>query len=572
VRRLAIDTRRFTIFPTRFSSALKSSAIPRNLLEPQLSVVVPLWLKCRALSFFLRFNRVQHFDGSDRLVGHWVPPSDEVLQGLVAVAQGRYAKMMPEKPNVLVLMADQLRRCSLSVYGDPNIQTPNIDQLARMGVRFSQANTTYPICVPARFTFITGQYAHSRFIPAIEWRMSPAETTIADYFNSAGYHTCYIGKWHLYGGHGVLPGHTSGKANRSQIPRQHQGRFQKWQAFDVCNAPWNTYYFNDGDPTPIKIDGYQTDGLTDLAIDYLQTREGKDQPFFCVLSVEPPHFPMEAPRDLEEKWLNTEIVLPENFLKADAAPSPGKQFGEEDRHHFIRHIQLYYAMLENLDQNVGRILSALEDTGQADNTVILFFSDHGEMQGAHAEHYWIKDHPYEESVGIPLFLYDPRFPDRQDITIGTPTCMEDIMPTLLGAAGLDIPDTLPGKNLHPLATGHDEGLDREGVMLEFVCDTRKGKRHPMPYHEKYWRAFRTERYKYSVLGGAQGGEPWQFFDLQQDPLEMTNLLTSPDHQGEVRRHHQLLHQRLIETADHFVLKPAYGCGGLNEWQEAPINH
>lgn len=468
-------------------------------------------------------------------------------------------------PNVLVIMADQLRRHSLSIYGDPNITTPNIDALARSGVRFHNASSTFPVCVPARFTFMTGQYAHSRYVSSIEWRMSPAETTLADHFNAAGYETCYIGKWHLYGGHGVLPGHTNMKANRTPVPRIHQGRWKKWYGFDLANAPWDTCYYEDDDPTPRPLERYQTDGLTDLALDYLQAQKDAEDPFCCVLSVEPPHFPMEAPAELEAKWLNTDIELPENFLFQDEFPPPrGNPHSEDDRAAIRRHVQLYYAMVENLDQNVGLVLETLRATGQEDNTIIMFFADHGEMQGAHSQLAAIKHHPYEESVGIPLIFRDPRHPERQDVDLAAPTCMEDIVPTLTGLAGVPKLSDLPGQDLSSLIQGGKQEVGRPGVMLEYVHDFRTS--GAMCYHHVYWRAFRSERYKYTVKGGAEGGTPWQFFDLQEDPQEMNNLVNSSEHEDLVRTHHGWLRERMVETDDHFVLLPACGYDGLNEWE------
>ena len=192
---------------------------------------------------------------------------------------------MHKKPNILVILSDQLRRDILSIYGDPNISTPNIDRLANEGVRFQNACSSYPICVPFRFTFITGEYAHTRFVPAIEWRMSPSELTLADEFNEEGYHTIYVGKWHLYGGHSHLPKHPARKANLTPVPRKYQGMWQKWLAFEIANNPFDTYYFEDDDPTPRHIDKYQTDGLFDLTMEYLQTQIGSDKPFCCILSV-----------------------------------------------------------------------------------------------------------------------------------------------------------------------------------------------------------------------------------------------------------------------------------------------
>ena len=109
-----------------------------------------------------------------------------------------------DQPNVLIILSDQLRRQALSCYGNPNTNTANIDRLARNGIRFANACSTYPICVPFRFTLMTGEYAHTRLIPGIEWAMSPAERTLADEFNEAGYETTYIGKWHLDGGVGRM--------------------------------------------------------------------------------------------------------------------------------------------------------------------------------------------------------------------------------------------------------------------------------------------------------------------------------------------------------------------------------
>jgi len=186
---------------------------------------------------------------------------------------------MKKRPNILIILSDQLRRDALGIYGDPNISTPNIDRLAEEGVRFQNACSTYPVCVPFRFTLMTGEYAHSRFIPAIEWRMSPAERTLADEFNEAGYHTIYVGKWHLYGGSGHLPKHYPKKANKTPVPRMHRGRWQKWLGFEIANNPFDTDYFEDDDPTPRPLNKYQTDGLFDLTMEYLEKNLKSDKPY-----------------------------------------------------------------------------------------------------------------------------------------------------------------------------------------------------------------------------------------------------------------------------------------------------
>jgi arylsulfatase A-like enzyme len=475
---------------------------------------------------------------------------------------------MPQRPNILVILADQLRRSALGCYGDPNISTPHIDELARQSVRFANACSTYPICVPFRFTLMTGEYAHTRFVPAIEWRMSPCERTLADEFNDAEYDTIYCGKWHLYGGHGLLPGHSARKANRTPVPPAHQGRWKKWMGFDVANNPFETCWFEDDDPTPRKLDGYQTDGLFDLTMNHLKARTS-EPPFFCILSVEPPHFPLEAPESFSNVWKNREVQLPLNFLCRDTHPAPGPKIEPAQRDAAIDSLRMYYAMIENLDWNVGRMREFLQAAGLANNTIVVFASDHGQMDGAHSELSILKDHPFEESIGIPLIVYDPRLPETVNRIITDPVCTEDLFPTLLGLAGL-LPQTpKPGQNIAPVIRGQESALSREGVLLEFVHDLRNAPEF-CPYHGTYWRGFRSRRYKYTVLGDAtSGGTPWQLFDLEEDPFELTNLIDAPEFRDTARSLHQMMRERMISTGDHYVLASAWGLAGLNLWDKKP---
>lgn len=469
-----------------------------------------------------------------------------------------------DQPNIVVIFSDQLRRDALGCYGNPDIDTPHIDSLAQDGVRFDTACATFPICVPFRFTLMTGMYAHSRFVPAIEYRMSPAETTLADCFNAAGYHSIYVGKWHLYGGHAHLPGHPGRKANLTPVPRQHQGRWQKWLGFEVANNPFDTYYFEDDDPTPRHIDGYQTDGLFDLTLDYLHTID-RDKPFACVLSVEPPHFPLEAPDTNMARWQDRDVTLPPNYRFKDSVPGNGRQIDDTSDADMIRQRKTYYAMIENLDENVGRLRQFLHDEGLAENTIIVVIADHGQMDGAHNLRATRKSEPYEESIGVPLIVVDPRHPTRRNVALSPPTCTEDLFPTLLGLVGVQPKMDLPGIDLTPLIRGESDALARDGVLLEFVHDLRTA---PYFYHDRYWRGFRTERYKYTVIGDAtDGGNPWQFFDLQDDPYEMNNLIDDPAAREDIMRLHRLMRQRMIDTGDHYVLADAWGIDGLNQWTQ-----
>jgi arylsulfatase A-like enzyme len=465
-----------------------------------------------------------------------------------------------EQPNVLLIISDQLRRSALSCYGDPNISTPAIDGLAASGVRFNAASSTYPVCVPYRFTVQTGEYAHTRFIPSIEWRMSPAERTLADEFNEAGFDTAYFGKWHLYGGFGHLPEHTVVKASRTHIPRPFQGRWQRFAGFDICNDPFDTFYFNEDDPNPHKIDGYQTDGLFDLAIDYLNQPQRQDAPFAMVLSVEPPHPLFTAPESYLEQWRDRELTLRDNV-------DLDKEYNVRGPHStgLLDDMRVYYAMVQNLDDNVARLVTTLREQGQLDNTVIMLTADHGELLGSHGV--LAKQRPYEESIGVPLIVSGPVAGNEPGKVLEEPTCTEDLFPTLLGIAGIQPRDPKPGTDLSALMRGDVTALDRDGVLLEFVSELRPH----MVFHDETWRGVRTAHAKYTVLGDAHGAKPWQYFDLATDPYEQHNLVDDPSRAEDIACHHRLLRDLLVSTHDHYVLRPAHGSPGLNEWNPEAVH-
>ncbi|MFP4378996.1 MAG: sulfatase-like hydrolase/transferase [Candidatus Sumerlaeia bacterium] len=473
------------------------------------------------------------------------------------------------KPNILIIMADQLRRNAMGCYGDPNVHTPNIDRLANEGVRFANACSTYPICVPFRFTFMTGQTAQSRGVSAIGDRLSPAERTLADAFNEDGYHTAYLGKWHLDGGKGgYVPWGGGMTAVYKPIPKSRQGRWEKWFV-TAGHAPGakktghsDMFYFEDEAPAK-QVMGYQTDVLFDKTMDYLKNDRPKDKPFCAVLSFSPPHHPYSAPEEYEARWRDRELTLPENFMVSPEYPVPlptswGDEAWPKDREVVLAKLRTYYAMIENADDNVGRMLDFLEKEGLADNTVILFTSDHGEMGGAHSLAIQAKSYPFEESAGIPLLIRDPRTKALKGEVLQPPTCTEDFFPTLCGLAGVPTGVGVPGTDLTPLVHGETTELDRPGVMLMATHDCRPG----FTFHTPYYRAFRSERYMYATLGDARGCEPWVFFDLENDPCERNNLVDSEEHRELVAQHHRWLLDEMIRQEDNQSMKPALGCEGL----------
>lgn len=442
------------------------------------------------------------------------------------------------RPNIIWVFADQMRGQAMGCAGDGNVRTPNMDALAAGGVRFTAACSTYPVCVPFRFTLLTGEYAHTRWIPAIHWQMSPVERTIAHDFNEAGYETAYVGKWHLNGSVPLRGG--ARPRNRTPIPKMYRGGFEVWHGFSLRNDFFDTCCFHGDDPTPVPLGKYQTDGLFDIAVDYVRGRRAEDRPYFLTLSVEAPHPPHQAPPEYIERVRARQMVWRPNFHAGDRAQMKPETPWDVMKAADIPELPIrYYAQVENLDDNVGRLVAALKESGQWENTVLVFFSDHGEMLGSHG--LYQKQLPYEESINIPMIVHDPRLPaNRRGAVVEDPVCTEDFYPTTLGLAGIPQRAPKPGLNLTGcIHTG--SALPREGVYIEFVEEDRPS----MVFFGMTWRGLRTRTHKYTVLDG----KPWQLFDLLRDPYEQKNLVASPEHAELRRRLHAELRRVAAATND-----------------------
>lgn len=474
------------------------------------------------------------------------------------------------RPNILVVMPDQMRRQACSFMGDANVATPVLDRLAAEGVVFDAMCSTFPACVPFRFSFITGAFAHTRAVPALGYRLSPAERTIGEAIADLGYATAYIGKWHLYTQYGITGGRTLAQANRTPIPPAWRKGFHHWRGFELRNDFFDTWYFRDDDTTPVRLEGYQTDALVDLTLDYLAGRRGRVEPFFLILSVEAPHPPFVAPeadlrRVVERGPLqlapNVDIdaihFFPPEWRDASNAAGAVADGGDLGRA-FAANMQAYYAMIENLDANLGRLLEGLVAAGLADDTIVVFLSDHGELGGAHG--LLGKAEPFEESIGVPLVAWsaNPRLvPGGR--RVAAPVGTEDLFPTLVGLAGGVPAPAGPALDLAPVIRGEQDGIDRDGVLLEFVAEVRPAR----AYFDATWRGVRTRRHKYTVLGDATGAEPWQLFDLERDPFEQANLVADPAHRATAADLHARLASLLRLSADDYALKPAFGACGCN---------
>jgi len=435
-------------------------------------------------------------------------------------------------PNVIWIFGDQHRAQALSVMEDPNVQTPNIDRLAvssRTGIAGS------PLCSPFRGSLLTSQYPH-RCIPGHDIALPNGMPTVATAFNHNDYQTAYIGKWHV---DGAIHRPSDTRPAFQYVDPNRRGGFDCWLGYENNNSQYDCWvhgHYEDGTPIDsYQLRGYETDALTGLLIEYLEGRS-LGQPFFAVLSVQPPHSPYIAPPEFMERHRPETIQLRPNVPSVNHVQQQARQS-----------LAGYYAMIENLDWNVGRILQTLRNTGLADQTILVFFSDHGDMHGSQAR--ILKCVPWEESIRIPFLIYGPGIDTSLD---NYPELINhiDIAPTTLGLCGIDSPESMVGidysgyfvldrqKPINPPDSAFLQLVD-PGWIYGFASD-----------RERPWRGIVTnDGWKYVVLEG----QPWLMYNLNDDPYELANLALD----GRFKQERQNLQDKLMDwitrTGDMFKL-------------------
>ncbi len=441
-----------------------------------------------------------------------------------------------KKTNMIWIMADQLRADMVGCNGDPNVHTPNIDALAQEGVNFYRAVSTYPLCCPARGTMLTGIYPN-RCTLGHEYRMPVDQKTIANVLSEAGYHTAWIGKWHLDGAHEHM-----GRIAFHHVPKQRRGGFDYWMGYENNNSQFDCYVHGGGEGfgeiSPRKLEGYETDCLTDIFLRYLEKRP-KDKPFFAVLSVQPPHNPYVAP-ERNRNYRGEELKLRPNMLPE---MPPYEEFNGRMRANLAN----AYAMIENYDENVGRIVDYLKENGLYEDTVILFFSDHGDAHGAHGQER--KTNPLEESIRVPFIVGGKRLSENPELAgIRMPHVLAtiDIAPTSLGLLGIRIPKEWEGC---------DYSLLCHRKSNSFSYPTSAYIQNIIPEHHTHsvelpWRGVVTmDGWKYVCLEGT----PWMLFDLNQDPYELRNMALCGIAREKRAELHRQLEGWLERTGDKFIL-------------------
>lgn len=435
------------------------------------------------------------------------------------------AELYGEGPNILFLLADDLNYDSVGAAGNSVVRTPHIDSIAEKGTRFTQAHIRGSICgavcMPSRAMIMTGKdlydvHKEGAYIPA-------EDTTLPEHLLEAGYRTFGTGKWHN--------GREAYARSFSDGGNIFFGGMADHYATPVHDFDPRGRYRGAAD----RPDRHSSELFADAAVDFLQEHTD-ERPFMMFVSFTAPHDPRTAPQRWHDAYPLESIPVGPDFL-----PSPPFDTGELDirdenlapfpRTHEIyrEHHSGYYAMISHMDEQIGRILGALAETGKADNTIIVITSDNGLSVGRHG--LMGKQHLYEESIRVPLILAGPGIPDGE---VRDASCfLQDIFPTLCDLTGLEKPQSLTfGRSLVPsLAEAKLRG--REEMVFGY---------------KNLMRGIKRDSWKL-VLYNVNGVQSRQLFSLKDDPDEMKNLAGVEAHHQTESEMEQLLYQKMRSNGD-----------------------
>ncbi len=460
------------------------------------------------------------------------------------------------KPNILFLFTDDQRFNTLRALGNPEIQTPNMDALVRRGTAFTHAcimgGTVGAICVPSRGMLLTGQslfHVHNNIVAPKDAPDSVRRPFVMfpEAFQQAGYTTFGTGKWHngerLYArcfqrGENVFFG---GMSNHLEV---------LVADFD----PAGEYPRN----KRRKAEKFSSELFSDSAIKFLREYKS-DNPFLLYLAYTAPHDPRMAPKEYADMYPPEKMALPKNFLPEHPFDNGDLRVRDEQLAPWPRtprivreHIAAYYAMITHLDAQIGRVLEALNQTGRAGNTIIVFAGDNGLAVGQHG--LFGKQNLYDHSVRVPLVISAPGLPQgkRSDSLC----YLLDVFPTLCELSGIPIPATVEGHSLLPLLK-NPKARVRDSVFLAY---------------RNFQRAVRTDRWKL-IRYNVGGKQTTQLFDLRRDPWETKNLAADPAQAARIRDLTALLKDWMHKTDDPLDLdKPNWGYLGSETGTPARDSH
>ena len=454
--------------------------------------------------------------------------------------------MNNSQPNILVLLTEQHRGDSLSCEGHPVLLTPTMDHIAGRGVRFSNAYSTCPVCIPARRSFLSGQSPSTHGV--VGYANKPwSGSSIADEMSKAGYQTAWIGRDMHQDPADERCGFNTTILSGMRTPGNAYDQFLERNQPEGGGGYYGSgVMHNDYTARPFHLPDnlHHTTWTINQALSWLKQRD-TSCPFFLVVSFLAAHPPLIPPACYFERYIRTGV--PDPFIGDWATPpeNDGIGTGQAPSKVNLKGEALlsaragYYGLINHLDDQLNRLLNPVTGIQRVtdNNTAVIMTSDHGEMLGDH--YYWGKSLPYEGAARIPLLISAPeRFGIKTDHVIEKPIGLEDIMPTVLEMAGLDIPDYVDGKSLLPLLREDGDAASnwRTHIHIEYAT--------PKNFH-----ALTDGKEKYVWF--AQDGRE-QLFDLTNDPGECFNMVKDPDCTEKISRWRQLMVKELTGRPEGFT--------------------
>jgi len=467
------------------------------------------------------------------------------LTGLTMTVAGvglLQAQSQNKAPNILYIMADDHTAQAISAYGGflgKYLPTPNLDRIAKEGVRMNNCFVTNSISTPSRACILTGQYSHKNGVYTLEEPLDRNHPNVAKELQKAGYQTAIVGKWHLvtepagFDFYNVLPG---------------QGRY--YNPLLIRTGDWTKG--RNGQPQMTEYGGHSTDVITNEAIGFMQ-QASKDKPFFLMCHFKAPHRSWEPAHRFQNLLKDVDIPEPDNLLDTYEGKGQYTQFlrmsmedmnrtdlkGEtipenltrDEKRHWVyqRYIKDYLRCIAGIDENVGRLLKYLDDNGLTENTIVIYTSDQGFFLG---EHGWFdKRLMYEECLRMPLLIRYPK--EIKPGTVNDDMVMNlDFAPLFLDFAGIQTPSYMQGESFRANLKGQTPATWRKSMYYRYWMNNDGAHYVAANY------GIRTERYKlifyYAKALGKNGTSEyqslqpeWELYDLQNDPTEMRNIYNDP---------------------------------------------
>lgn len=418
------------------------------------------------------------------------------------------------RPNIVFLLSDDQRPDTIGALGNSVIKTPHLDQLVKQGTSFTRAVCANPICTPSRAEILTGVSGFHNGSLDFGKPIKSELPTWSQTMHNAGYNSWYVGKWHNDGkpvirGYDETLGLFTGGGGRWAVPT--------YDGNGVKVTGYRGWIFQDDKRKLVPLKGVGlssniSEHFADAAIEFIQREHS--QPYFLHVCFTAPHDPLFLPFGYEKYYNPEQMPVPANF-RSEHPFEHGNQYGRDEvllpfprtKKIVQKDLSLYYSVISHLDAQVGRIVDALKKSGQWENTILIYSSDHGLAMGSHGLRG--KQNMYEHTIGVPLIIAGPGIPANQ--RSAAQCYLRDLYPTSCDLAGVPIPKSVEGKSLKPVLTGDSEA----------IYDEVYG------YFRNYQRMIRTDRWKLIAYPHL---DRVQLYDLKNDPLEQHDLSQDPKHQ------------------------------------------